>query len=187
MRRARGRRPSLWWLLVACLSAASSLSTACSRPEAEQPRPLRANVILISLDTLAPAHMSAYGHDRLTTPAIDALAEDSLLFENAFSSSCWTLPAHASMLTGLYPKSLAADPNSFQLYKAAPLLSHRFQQNGYRTAAFTGGGYVSSFFGVHRGFEQFEGSKTTTVKDAVTLSASEYVAPAGGVLSMRAV
>jgi hypothetical protein len=78
--------------------------------------------------------MSLYGAARRTTPAIDALSNDGVSFTRAFSTSPWTLPAHASMLTGRYPSSLspnASDP----LYRLAPMLSTLLKQHGYRTAA----------------------------------------------------
>jgi hypothetical protein len=59
------------------------------------------NIILISLDTLRADHLGCYGYTRETSPAIDALAEDSALFLNTYSSSPWTLPSHVSLLTSL--------------------------------------------------------------------------------------
>jgi arylsulfatase A-like enzyme len=107
--------------------------------------------VLISIDTLSPRRMSTYGSERPTTPTIDALAQESLLFNNAFSTSSWTLPAHASMFTGRYPTSLAPDPNDNGLYLAAPLLSGMFKQKGYRTAAFASTGWVGKRLGPNRG------------------------------------
>ena len=63
----------------------------------------RPNVILISIDTLRADHLSTYGYARNTSPAIDQLASEGLVFEHALSQSSWTLPSHASMLTALYP------------------------------------------------------------------------------------
>ncbi|MEW5806025.1 MAG: sulfatase-like hydrolase/transferase [Acidobacteriota bacterium] len=61
------------------------------------------NVIVVSIDTLRASNLSCYGYSRKTTPWIDQFAEDALLFTNAVSSSSWTLPAHASLFTGLIP------------------------------------------------------------------------------------
>ena len=60
-------------------------------------------VILISLDTLRADHLGVYGYHRNTSPAIDALAEESVVFENAVVQSPWTLPSHMSIMTSLYP------------------------------------------------------------------------------------
>lgn len=60
------------------------------------------NVILISADTLRADHLGCHGYWRETSPAIDRLARESLLFANAYSASAWTLPGHMTMLTGRY-------------------------------------------------------------------------------------
>src|SRR5215813_5513547 len=62
------------------------------------------NVLLIVLDTLRADHVSSYGYSRTTTPTIDAMARRGVLFENAIAASSWSLPSHASLLTGRYPR-----------------------------------------------------------------------------------
>ena len=61
------------------------------------------NVILVSIDTLRADRLGIYGNPRPTSPHIDRFAARSVVFDNAISQSAWTRPAHASMLTGLYP------------------------------------------------------------------------------------
>ncbi len=61
------------------------------------------NILLIVLDATRYDYCSCYGYDRLTTPNLDHLAEEGVLFENAISPAPWTLPAFAAILTGLYP------------------------------------------------------------------------------------
>ncbi len=61
------------------------------------------NVILISVDTLRPDFLGCYGYERNVSPAIDALAERGTIFRDVTTASPWTMPSHASMLTGLYP------------------------------------------------------------------------------------
>jgi arylsulfatase A-like enzyme len=118
-----------------------------------QPPPT--NLLLVSLDTLAPGRMSLYGAQRETTPHLDALARKAVVFERAFSPSSWTLPAHAAMFTGRYPTSLSPDPNDLALYGAATPLAQLFRDRGYRTGAVTGGGFVSAQLGADRGFDSF--------------------------------
>lgn len=60
------------------------------------------NVLIIVVDTLRADHLSSYGYHRLTSPNIDRMAQEGVLFENAVSTSSWTLPSHASLLTGRY-------------------------------------------------------------------------------------
>jgi arylsulfatase A-like enzyme len=142
-------------LAGACALAALG---ACSR----EPRP-PLNVVLVSIDTLRADRMSLYGGPRPTTPHIDALAKRGVHFTHAYSPSPWTLPAHASMLTGKYPSALSSNFDA-PLYRMAPLLSTMLKARGYRTAAVTGGGFVSGAFGADVGFDSF---KTTNVDDAV--------------------
>ena len=61
------------------------------------------NVIVISLDTLRADHMGAYGYHRDTTPFLDELAKECLVYDNARTTWTWTLIAHMSLLTGFYP------------------------------------------------------------------------------------
>ena len=62
-----------------------------------------ANIILISIDTLRADHLGCYGYQRPTSPTIDKLASQGLLFEDVTSTAPWILPSHGSLLTGLYP------------------------------------------------------------------------------------
>jgi hypothetical protein len=60
-------------------------------------------VVLVSIDTLRRDHVSLYGYPRKTTPGLEDLAADAIVFDDAVSTSSWTLPAHASLFTSLYP------------------------------------------------------------------------------------
>ncbi|MDP6520109.1 MAG: sulfatase-like hydrolase/transferase, partial [Planctomycetota bacterium] len=77
-----------------------AIAGACGGPPEPQ-TPAPPHVVLISLDTLRADHLSSYGYGRQTSPRLDALAAEGVLFEEACSSSSWTLPAHMTMLTGL--------------------------------------------------------------------------------------
>lgn len=122
-----------------------------------RPRPERRNVILVSIDTLRADHLSCYGYERPTSPNIDALAADSVLFRNVYAAAPWTLPSHVSMLTGL-------DCINHQVYSSANrmdpgilTLADFLRQAGLVTMAFTGGGFVSGVFGLNKGFDSFFG------------------------------
>ena len=86
------------------------LAPACSRQgdpvagPATEPdsAPLRI-VLLLSIDSLRPDHLGLYGYERFTSPVLDEVARAGVVFEDASSAAPWTLPSHASMLTGLYP------------------------------------------------------------------------------------
>jgi len=114
------------------------------------------DVILISLDTMRADRMSLYGAARPTTPFLEEFSARALVFEAAIAPAAYTLPSHASMLTGQLPDRIASGgPIKGVHPRAAPLLARDFRAAGYRTVAFTGGGYVNPAFGFDGGFERF--------------------------------
>ncbi len=115
------------------------------------------NVLIIVMDTMRQDHLSCYGYSRKTSPNLDRIAAQSVQFENAIATSSWTLPSHASMLTGLYPTGHGAE--TFPLDKRHPLLSEALRARGYRTGAFSGNTLVfDRAHGFGRGFIRFEDS-----------------------------
>ncbi len=112
------------------------------------------NLILISIDTLRPDHLGAYGYARNTSPVLDRLAREGVLFRNAYSTSSWTLPAHVSLFTGLLPHRHGAvrPGGTLPIGADSDTLASRLWAAGYETAGFTGGGYVSARLGFSAGF-----------------------------------
>lgn len=118
------------------------------------------NIILITLDTLRADHLSCYGYNRKTSPFIDKIANEGILFNECISPSSWTLPSHASIFTGLYPSEHGAihsalQRNKSKLDKSFTTLAEIMEKNGYLTAGFIGGPYLSSEFGLSQGFEYY--------------------------------
>ena len=142
-------------LLAALILASASIS--CSDGADSGPPPAQ-NVILISIDTLRADHLSSYGYERKTSPKLDFFAERGTLFENALSTASWTVPAHMTMLTGVDAAThgLLAYPEPGRLAPEATTLAERLQGEGFHTAAFTGGGFVSRQHGFEQGFDVFE-------------------------------
>ncbi len=115
------------------------------------PRPASANVLLIVLDTIRADRMSLHGYDKPTTPRLDALAARGVAFERMAATCSWTLPAHATVLTGLYGFEHGAD-HVAPLDDTPPTLAEVLQQRGYATGGFVGNlGYCSSRWGLDRG------------------------------------
>jgi arylsulfatase A-like enzyme len=123
------------------------------------------NVLVIVVDTLRADHVSSYGYARPTTPAIDALASQGTLFENAISTCSWSLPSHVSLLTGRYVfehgagnvERMAWFGKSGSSFRDFPTLGEELEQNGYRTGAFSANRvYFSHSLGFGRGFVHFE-------------------------------
>lgn len=150
----RGAHPAA---LLACVLATAGCSTS-------EPAPLRPNVLLISVDTLRADALSAYGSPDATSPHIDELAARGVLFEDATSTTSWTLPAHLSMLTGLTISAHGiCDERLWDAVKAKngiaelPLrgefLSESLGRGGYRSAGFYSWSYLDAKFGFGQGFE----------------------------------
>lgn len=112
------------------------------------------NIILISIDTLRADHLSCYGYPRLTTPNIDRLAREGVLFKSAYSTAVWTPPAHASMLTGLYPKEHGVIHQN-RLSDDIPTIAKHLQKKGYQTAGFVNNSQVGQLVNLHRGHDDF--------------------------------
>jgi len=96
-----------------------------------------------------------YGHARETSPFLESFAASGTLFERAYSTSSWTLPAHGSLFTGSHPKVHGANQRSKRVSESLPLLSEELRALGYQTAAFSGNTWVSERSGLDRGFEYF--------------------------------
>lgn len=92
-------------------------------------------VLLITVDTLRADALGCYGGQAAETPAFDALAADSVLFENAFSTAPWTAPAVTSILTGLSPFVHQVIELESRLPEAAQPLAEYLQRQGYFTGA----------------------------------------------------
>ncbi len=122
--------------------------------------PTRLNLILVSIDTLRADHLSCYGYKRDTSPNIDRLAKDGVLFKNAIAQSSWTLPSHMSILTGLYSSSHGVITDKIKLSDEHITIAEVLRNAGYETAAFTDGGYLGKRYN-YQGFEMFnsEGKK----------------------------
>jgi arylsulfatase A-like enzyme len=113
------------------------------------------NVLILVMDTVRADHLSGYGYRRATTPQLDTFARQGVQFDNAISTSSWTLPAHGSLLTGRFPHEHGAERGRYD--GRFPTLPEEFERRGYRTAAFSAN---SSFFsravGYGKGFTRFE-------------------------------
>jgi arylsulfatase A-like enzyme len=125
------------------------------------------NVLLISVDTLRADHLGCYGYAKPTSPRIDALAKEGVLFENAFSSTSWTLPAHMTMLTGLPISAHGVcedrhyDRHDEKGERIPPPLRGRIvaealRANDYRTAGFYCWKYLDDSFGFDAGFDVWQ-------------------------------
>ncbi len=120
------------------------------------PPPKARNVLLIVWDTVRAGNLSLHGYGRPTTPNLERLALRGVRFDLAFSTSSWTLPAHASMFTGQWPHDLGVDWKS-PLRDDVPTLAEYLSSRGYDTAGFAANlDYCSRETGLARGFAHYE-------------------------------
>lgn len=110
------------------------------------------NIILISVDSLRADHLNCYGYGRKTSPNIDGLAAEGVLFSDASSVTSWTLPAHLSMLTSMYPEAHGVVTDKYSLDDNRTTLPEILKDEGYITAGFISGAYLHSRYGFEQGF-----------------------------------
>lgn len=165
----------------ALLALAALVTTAACRPAERVARP---NVLVLSLDTTRADRLGIYGYERPTSPALDQLARDGAWYERAYTTATWTLPAHASLFTGKFPKSHGArydaagplvlgtelhGPADWKKIRARGLgpdehlLAEHLRQAGYRTGGVVAGPWMKAVFGLARGFEHWDDTGITSV------------------------
>lgn len=170
---------------------AASGALGCTRG----PRPRLPSVLLVTLDTTRVDRLGCYGYEAPTSPALDRLAREAMVFERAYATSSWTLPSHASLFTGRMPNSHGArkDPdgplNVAQAIDGDPriarlrargleagqaTLAELCTAGGYRCGGIVAGPWMKALFGLERGFEHWDdvaistenGRSATSVADA---------------------
>jgi arylsulfatase A-like enzyme len=146
-----------------------SLLPERARPTAPASAP---NILLVMVDTLRADHLGSYGYGRPTSPRIDALAAEGVVFEQAMSQAPWTAASAASLLTGLYPSSHGLEHGGrfkpsmtglpFTLQSALgtefTTLAELLRDTGDRTGGFVANAYMSALFGLAQGFEVYDDS-----------------------------
>ena len=117
--------------------------------------PSPTHVVLLYVDSLRSDHLGSYGYDRDTSPRIDALAREGTLFERALSSSNWTLPATAALLTGLSDSLHGVQNANRALANGIPTLATKLSNAGFATGAVVGTPLLHPRFGLARGFDDY--------------------------------
>ena len=136
--------------------AATERRLLAQRPEAAPDAP---NILLIIWDTVRAQNLSLYGYARATTPFLDSLAPHAVVFTHAYSTAPWTLPSHASMLTGQYANMQSGDWTT-PLDGTHPTLPEALYAHGYTTGAFVANIFAAGYqSGLHRGFVHYDDTK----------------------------
>jgi arylsulfatase A-like enzyme len=109
------------------------------------------NIILVVMDTAAARRCSVYGHTRETTPGLERIARDGVLYHSCFATSPWTIPSHLSLFSGLYPSEIGNEIDSTQPPEVFHTLPEVLNRLGYYTVGISCNGLV----GHQRGFDVF--------------------------------
>jgi len=120
-----------------------------------QPTDDRPDIVLITLDAARTDHFSLYGYDRLTTPNIDRLAHDALVFHNAFALAPYTLCSVPTMVTGLSFLDHGVTQRGQTLSTEKSTLAEQLREAGYRTVCFSTNPHNSRTAGTAQGYDEF--------------------------------
>ena len=143
----------LAWSLLALAGACAPSGDAPTPAVARQA--LARNLLWISLDTLRADRLGCYGYERPTSPTLDALALEGVVFEDASSPAPWTMPAHASLFTGLYPQRTGVVGFETAMYAEVRHVAERLREHGFSTQAVVSNTALT-MHGLNRGFERFQ-------------------------------
>jgi choline-sulfatase len=118
------------------------------------PQPRFDHIYVWMVDTFRADKMHAYNpKTRVLTPNYDAFAADATRFAWATVQGTWSLPSHASLLTGVYPTVHRATAADSKLSPTVPFVAEELKHDGYRTGMFSSNGYISAKWGFDRGWD----------------------------------
>jgi arylsulfatase A-like enzyme len=166
------RAAAIPWLRTATTTIASALAAmlalliaGCERPGVTFPLRTAAgtppNVLLVSIDTLRPDHLGAYGYPIATSPTIDALSDQGVRVRTCVASAPETAPAMASLLTGMYQPRTRVVFNRGTLPAYVQTLAEHLRKTGYATAGLIGNTLLDASRGFDQGFDSFEAFQNT--------------------------
>jgi choline-sulfatase len=184
------RRPTL--ILLSVLAVAGLLVCGCG-PAPEPDAAGRAaaveappSIVLVSIDTTRADRLGCYGYAGAATPNLDRWAAEGVLFENAATPVPVTLPAHASLLTGLLPNRHGVRDNGvYRLSGGMATLAELLSGRGYDSAAVVGAAVLDREYGLGRGFRVYDDRTAPTgllaipERDARAVSDAALAAAAG--------
>ena len=126
-------------------------------------------IVFVSIDTFAARHLSLHGYSRETTPRLEELARQAVVFEHCVANASWTLPSYLSVLTGLYPRShhvalhegSGAQLGSLDWWQVADnrwTIGEALRARGYATGAFVDTHWLSTQWRASQGFDVYDGT-----------------------------
>jgi predicted AlkP superfamily pyrophosphatase or phosphodiesterase len=129
------------------------LVASCSKQK------VKPNILLVTIDTLRRDHLGIYGYPRETSPFIDHLAKEGVMFKHVITPIALTAGSHASILTSLHPLTHQCIKNGSPLSKKVQTIAEVLQKNGYYTMGTVGVNFLSKQNGFSQGFDSFSGVK----------------------------
>lgn len=126
---------------------------------------VKPNILLVSIDTLRRDHLGCYGYLPDTTPFIDGLAKEGLVFKNVITPLPLTCPSHASILTSLHPLTHQLISNAVKLNLRVETIAEVLKKNGYYTIGVVGAKHLSGTYNFSQGFDSFSDDWDPEIKD----------------------
>ena len=155
-------RPIRYTVILVLVALGATLAAVGGSRYARASAPVPRPIILISIDTLRADHLPAYGYRNVTTPAIDALARDGVVFERAYSHSVQTLPAHVALLSGRLPFDTGVRDDGAPIKAGERLLAQMLRDRGYATGGIVSSGMLRADTGLAKGFDFFDDTSTSS-------------------------
>jgi len=149
------------WKRIAINLPRHSHSNPSSDTESEEAvtegfsKPHKPDILLYVVDTLRADHLGCYGYERNTSLQLDRMAEESTVFQNAYTTASWTKPGGASIITGLLPKNHKVMAHDDRLSDKLVTLAEVLRGQGYYTVGFVTNFSISSAFGYDQGYDLF--------------------------------
>ncbi|HEV7519422.1 MAG TPA: sulfatase, partial [Thermoanaerobaculia bacterium] len=160
--RRRGWLPAALALLALALAAGGLFTWRSFRdrgglgPLPAGLSPGRLNLVLVTLDTTRADRIGCYGSREVATPNLDRLAAQGVRFENAISPTPLTLPAHCSLMTGLFPAAHGVrDNGGFKLAPERVTLAEVLKAHGWATGGFIAAYVLDHRWGIAQGFDRY--------------------------------
>ena len=161
-------RPLRYTVILALVALGATLAAVGGWRYARASAPVPGPIILVSIDTLRADHLPAYGYRNVTTPAIDALARDGIVFERAYGHAVQTFPAHIALLSGRLPFDTGVRDDGAPLKSGERLLAQMLRDRGYATGGIVSSGILRHETGIAQGFNFFD--------DVMPVAAAELTA-----------
>ncbi len=159
--------------LAVCLIFCTIIRVDLTARAAVDVREAPLNVILITVSSLRADHVSCLGYERQTTPHLDKLAREHILFRNAFAASGWTMPAHGALFTSLHPSAHGATHIDRTLGEEHQTLAEILADSGYYCVGFCCGPRLDTEHGFAQGFHVFADRSVTALLEVMEYERAE--------------